>query len=106
MVASDTADDLTIEHYQRPEVKATILKFCNPESGGFRALNGDAGWYITTDDGNVRLRTSEDYDNTTSKYRTTYATLDVMDDEVKKKAEKWDDEKNRPEKPIGTFMSA
>jgi len=103
MTSAKTATDLTIEHYKRPEVKDTIRQFCHPGTGGFRGLNGDAGWYLSTDNGHVRLRTAEDYDDTIGKFRSLYTTLDVLDPSVKEVSEKWDEVNNRPENPIGTF---
>jgi len=100
---TSTATDFTIEHYQKPEVKSVILKFCNPETGGFRPLNGDLGWYISTGNGSVRLRTPEDYESTILKFRTLYALLDVLDSSVKGISAPWNEEKQRPETPIGTF---
>ena len=103
MAAPPTATDVTAEHYQNPRIKAAILKFCEPAEGRFRALNGDAGWYASAGNGNVRLRVSDDYDDTASKHRTLYSTLDVMASKVKAITEKWDEAHNRPEHPIGTF---
>ena len=75
----NTATDLTRKHYQRPEVKEIVLEFCQ-EDQYWRPLNGDKGWYKSTDDGKVRLRRPEDYDNTTRKtgpsmHFSTYSSL-------------------------------
>jgi hypothetical protein len=76
---ASTATDLTREHYQRPEVRETILKFAKPENGGWRALNGDFHkWYAYEGD-NIRLLTPDDYDFVTDHYRTLYQTLNVFD---------------------------
>ncbi|HON36338.1 MAG TPA: hypothetical protein PLY52_08540 [Methanothrix sp.] len=100
---ASTATDLTIEHYQRPEVREAILRFCQLDALGWRALNGDNGWYISNGNNEVRLRALEDYDDTVSRYRTLYATLDVLLPEVKDQSRPWDDHKGAPQEPIGTF---
>jgi hypothetical protein len=97
-----TATDLTCEHYQRPEVKEIVLEFCQDDQY-WRPLNGDKGWYKSTDDGKVRLRRPEDYDNTTRKYRTLYALLDLFEPTVKDLSSEWDEGKNRPVEVLGTF---
>lgn len=71
---SDTATNQTTAHYRRPEVRETILQFCQDDEK-WRALNGDKGWYTSVSKGEVRLRTPEDYEDTASKFRTLYATL-------------------------------
>jgi len=98
-----TAIGLSRAHYLRSEVREIITRFCLPEEGGWRPLNGDDGWYLTTQKGEVRLRTPEDYDNTISKYRTLYALLDVMAPEVREQTQPWDDIKKTPMEQIGTF---
>ena len=99
----DTATDITIEHYQRPEVKAAIISYClNDEA--IRALNGDNGWYKrAAEPDKVQLTTPEDYDSLIQKHRTLYATLDLLDPELRTVSEKWNDRKGAPEKPIGTL---
>jgi hypothetical protein len=101
---TDTATAKTVAHYRRPEVRDIVMKFGLPTdcNNAFRAVNGDNGWYIGTK-GGVRLRTPEDYDNTVAKYRTLYATLDVMQGDVRTQAQPWDCKKNEPMAPIGTF---
>jgi hypothetical protein len=79
------------------------LKFCHPETGGFRPLNGDKHWYLPSDDGNVRLSRPEDYLNLIKKNRTLYALADIMEDSVKEASERWIKEHNKPEQPIGTL---
>ena len=76
-----TATDITIEHYQRPEVKEIILNHALLQDGAWRALNGDFHrWYRYSDDGQARLlNAKEDYDHVTSKDRTLYQTLNVFD---------------------------
>jgi hypothetical protein len=101
--APDTATLDTIQHYLRPEIKAAILRFCNPDTGGFRFLLGGDGWYLTLKDGTVRPRNSDDYDSTIARFRTLYISLDVFENEVKEQHEPWNNEEHRPEKPIGTF---
>lgn len=69
-----------------------------------RALNGDNGWYKRADElGKVQLTTPEDYDYLIQKYRTLYATLDLLDPELRPVSKKWNDRKGTPEKPIGTL---
>jgi hypothetical protein len=100
-----TATDLTVEHYQRREVKETITKYSLLPNGAFRALNGDDGWYKPAPEtGKIQLTTSEDYDYIINKYRTLYATLDLLDSSVKEISEHWDDGRGAPEKPIGTLQ--
>lgn len=102
MASKMTANELTIEHYQRPEVKAAILKYCQ-NTNAFRALNGDEGWYKSAEDQKIRLTIPDDYDYLINKFRTLYATLDLLDPVVKTISEKWDDIKKKPENPIGTL---
>jgi hypothetical protein len=97
-------NDLVKQHYQRPEVRETILRYAECDDG-FRALNGDSGWYTTCKNAKVRLRTLEDYDDTTDKFRTLYATIDILNPSVKQVSEEWDDNKNCPVKPIGTLRN-
>ena len=53
---SDSATDITIEHYSRPEVKEIITKFAMPGDGLWRACNGDFHrWYRYSEDGQARL---------------------------------------------------
>ena len=100
-----TATDLTIEHYQRPEVKASILGYCKNGSA-IRALNGDDGWYKqAAETGKIQLTTSEDYDLLIKKFRTLYATLDLLEPSVKEIIEAWDGKKKAPVKPIGTLQN-
>jgi hypothetical protein len=90
-----------LEHYQRPEIKEVILRFCQ-EGEAWRALNGDNGWYISAGNGKVRLRSPKDYEDTAAMLRTLYATLDLFDPHVKKDHPVWKEEGN-PEKLISTF---
>ena len=78
---SDSATDLTREHYQRPEVREIITKFAMPGGGTWRALNGDFHrWYKNSNDGRARLLNAiEDYEEITSTYRTFYQTMRVFD---------------------------
>jgi hypothetical protein len=103
MAATTTATDATVGHYRTPEIKATIMKFCKPETGGFRPLNGDDFWYLPADNGNVRLRIPDDYESTILQGRTVHALLDIFDDSVMDMAVPWDATKNAPTVPIGTF---
>lgn len=96
------ATDLTIGHYSRPEVKATILRYCQ-DTHAFRALNGDESWYKSTENGKIRLTIPDDYDYLSKKFRTFYATLDLLDPAVKSISERWDENKGKPENPIGTL---
>ena len=100
-----TATEITREHFQRHEVKSTILRYCQ-DGDAFRALNGDDGWYKRgAQAGEVSLTTPQDYDSITTKHRTLYATLDFLEPSVKKISEKWDEKKGAPEKPIGTLQN-
>ncbi|MGE4379658.1 MAG: hypothetical protein AB7E62_01780, partial [Methanothrix sp.] len=99
---SGTANKWTCEHYKRPEVRDTILRFCQ-DGTKQRALNGDQGWYISSGNGAVRLRSHEDYEDTASKFRTLYATLDLFDPEVMNISSPWDEKAGKPEHPIGTW---
>jgi len=99
---SGTANKWTCEHYNRPEVRDTILRFCQ-DGTKQRALNGDQGWYISSGNGAVRLRSHEDYEDTASKFRTLYATLDLFDPEVMNISSPWDEKAGKPEHPIGTW---
>jgi hypothetical protein len=78
---TDTATDMTREHYQRPKVREIICKFAMPGDGTWRALNGGFHrWYRHSVDGQARLlNATEDYDKTTDVYRTLYQTLNVFD---------------------------
>ena len=97
-----TATDETRRHYERPVVKKTILRFCQ-DGTKQRALNGDQGWYISSGNGAVRLRSPGDYEDTASKFRTLYATLDLFDPEVMNISSPWDKKAGKPEHPIGTW---
>lgn len=97
-----TATDQTIQHYQDPRVRRTIIRFVEEEFG-WRALNGDQGWYKTKGNGEVRLRSSDDYEDTISRYRSLYITLDLLDPSVKKISRQWDKSKKAPVEPIGTL---
>lgn len=101
MIAKSTFENIISEHYNRPDVRAVILRFAEPEEG-FRGLNGDNGWYVTLPKGEVRLRTAEDYDNTVARFRSLYATLDVLGSHVKQISKKWE-AKGNPVEPIGTL---
>jgi len=99
-----TATDMTREHYARPKVREIIEKFSKPiDCNGFRCLNGDDGWYITLPDDRLRLRVPDDYEDTTSKYRTLYALLDVMEPSVRDLTGIWDDIKHEAVPTLGTF---
>lgn len=99
-----TATDITHEHYNRPEVRSAILRYCQG-AGMFRALNGGDSWYkVGSDRGSVMLTIPEDYDDLLiNKHRTLYATIDLLNDSVKNVSEKWDLTKSAPENPIGTL---
>lgn len=100
MAASD--NDLTIEHYQRPEVKATILAYCMNGGAGSRALNADEHWYKGgSDPKTVMIRGPADYEDTITKGRTLYATLDILDQSVFEQSSLWNEERHAPETPIG-----
>ena len=79
-----TGTELTIEHYQRPEVKETILNHALLQDDTGRAINGDFHrWYRYSGDGQARLlNAKEDYDHVTSKDRTLYQTLNVFDSSI------------------------
>lgn len=98
-----TATAKTVAHYQRAEVKRIITKFCQPAENEWRALNGDEGWYIGADTGGIRLRTPDDYDATTNKYRTMYALLDIFMPSVKTQSTQWDSIKNEAYETLGTL---
>lgn len=102
MAAQSTATDVTIEHYQRPEVKAAILRYCTNGGAKWRALNADEHWYIGgKDPRTVMLRGPADYLNTITRGRTLYATLDLFDPAVFEQSETWIEDRNTPERPIG-----
>lgn len=69
-----TATDETRRHYERPVVKKTILRFCQ-DGTKQRALNGDQGWYISSGNGAVRLRSPGDYE---PEQRGTYSPLEFI----------------------------
>lgn len=95
------ATDVTIEHYERPEVKETILRYCQGEHGS-RALNGDEHWYSGGQDPEtVMLRGPANYSDTIRSRRTLYATLDILENSVFDQAPKWNEKERRPEEPIG-----
>jgi len=97
-----TATDQTRKHYKRPEVKETILRFCQ-DGEAWRPLNGDQGWYIGNGRREIRLRSPEDYEDTTKRYRTLYATLDLFHTAVKGVSRSWDTARGAPTEPIGTL---
>ena len=81
---ASSATEMTIEHYQRPEVREIITRFAMPGNGIWRALNGDFHrWYRYRDSPAVRearlLNAVEDYEELAKLYRTLYATLNVFD---------------------------
>ena len=98
------AMDVTIEHYERHEVKEVILRYCQ-NGAGSRALNSDEHWYKGTDDSNhtVALRGPADYTDTIKRGRTLYATLDILEQAVFEQDSKWDKKAGRPETPLGTL---
>lgn len=99
------ATEMTMEHYQRPEIKAAIVNYCRV-SGGMRALNASEKWYKGgKDPETVMLRGPDDYDETLEKGRPLYATLDLMETPVFQKAEKWIEKTGRPENPIGDLSN-
>jgi len=102
--SAKTATDQTREHYNRPEVREAILRFCE-DGQKCRALNGDQGWYASTGKGEVRLRTPGDYIDTITEFRTLYATLDHFEPEVKEITQPWDAKAGRPKETIGTFKN-
>ncbi len=101
---SSTTTEMTLEHYQRPDVKEVILRYCRGEHGA-RALNADEHWYRGTDDINktVALRGPVDYEDTIARGRTLYATLDILEQGVFERDSKWDRKAGRPETPLGTL---
>ena len=101
---ASSATELTIEHYLRPEVREIILRYCQYEHGS-RALNSDEHWYRGTDDINhtVALRGPADYEDTITRGRTLYATLDILEQAVFEQDSKWDKKASRPETPLGTL---
>jgi hypothetical protein len=101
---ASSATELTIEHYLRPEVKEVVLRYCQGEHGS-RALNADEHWYRGTDDINntVMLRGPADYEDTITRGRTLYATLDILEQAVFEQDSKWDKKASRPETPLGTL---
>ncbi len=97
------ATDVTIEHYERPEVKETILRYCQGEHGS-RALNSDEHWYKGgKEPKTVMLRGPEDYDATIKRGRTLYATLDILEQAVFERCSGWNRERNEPEIILGTL---
>ncbi len=95
------ATDITREHYQRPKVKAAILRYCMDVAGS-RALNADEHWYKGgIDPKTVMLRGPVDYDATIERGRTLYATLDIMEQSVFECSESWNDTLHEPTNPIG-----
>jgi P4 family phage/plasmid primase-like protien len=97
--------DVTIEHYQRPEVKAVILRYCG-HGAGSRALNSDEHWYRGgIDPKTVMLRGPADYDATIERGRTLYATLDIMEQTVFEQAAPWDEARKEPETTLGDLSS-
>ena len=101
---ASSATELTIAHYLRPEVRETILRYCQYEHGA-RALNADEHWYRGTDDINhtVALRGPADYEDTIKRGRTLYATLDILEQAIFEQDSKWDKKAGRPETPLGTL---
>jgi DNA primase large subunit len=75
---ASTASELTIEHYQRPEVREIITKFAMPRDGNWRALNGDFHRWYAYDGTEARLLNVEDYDSITGQFRTLYQTLNTF----------------------------
>ena len=105
-MALNLATDVTIEHYQRPEVKATILAYCMNGGIGSRALNSDEHWYKGgSDPKTVMLRGPADYEDTITKGRTIYTTLDILDPEIFEKSSPWVGERKSPERPIGDLSN-
>ena len=64
-----TATDQTIQHYQIPKVRQTILRFVEEEYG-WRALNGDQGWYKSAGKWKSEIPAPDDYENTASEFRS------------------------------------
>ena len=97
--------DVTIEHYQRPEVKAAILRYC--EHGvGARALNSDEHWYKGgIDPKTIMLRGPADYDATIERGRTLYATLDIMEQSVFDQAAQWNEARKEPDTTLGDLSN-
>ena len=98
--------DVVLEHYQRPEVKATILNWCMGTAGS-RALNADEHWYKSAEDINdtVMLRGPADYDATIKRGRTLYTTIDILEQAVFGMDSKWDKEHNKPETTLGDLTN-
>ena len=95
------ATETTIEHYERPEVKAVILRYCQGEHGS-RALNGDEHWYSGGQDPEtVMLRGPANYSDTIRSRRTLYATLDIMEQSVFEQISPWDKKASRPAETLG-----
>jgi len=103
-----TATDPTSEHYQRAEVKKTILRCCQ-DGEAWRCLNGDTTWYRHIKDEyvhHVRLLNPDDYDDVTRMWRTLYWTLDLFEPEVKGLERNWmatseeEDWRGKPESPL------
>lgn len=82
-----TATEITIEHYQRPEVKDIILRHTSLPDGSFKALNGDfVDWYRYLEDNKIRLLNSQDdYEHVTQNHRVIYSTLNVFRKDLKSK---------------------
>ena len=99
------ASEMTIEHYQRAEVKAAILRYC-VNGAGSRALNADEHWYKGgIDPKTVMLRGPGDYDATIERGRTLYATLDILEQAVFDQAAQWDEARKEPENTLGDLSS-
>jgi hypothetical protein len=97
--------DVTVEHYQRPEVKEAILRYCM-NGAGSRVLNADEHWYKGgKDPKTVMLRGPADYDATIERGRTLYATLDILEPEVFEQASRWIEERNEPETVLGDLSN-
>lgn len=97
-----TASEMSMEHYERPEVRAAILALCE-YGGGLRGLNGGDGWYVHKGD-LIRLRGPADFDDTISKERSLYMTADIFDPAVFDIWERRIEERGevKPENTIGT----
>lgn len=93
-----SSSPITIEHYERPEVRDIILRQCK-YGGGLRALNGDNGWYVHQDK-KVRLRGPDDFDDTISRARTLYITADVFDPAVFETSVPWEEGRGGEGKPV------
>ena len=99
------ATETTIEHYERPEVKETILRYCQGEHGS-RALNGDEHWYAGgPDPETVMLRGPANYSDTIRSRRTLYATLDIMEQAVFEQVSTWDKKAGRPAETLGDLSN-